>query len=58
MYRLDGIERELHRIQERLDNIDHRQVAQATTLRITAAAVGAAAGLVPTVVALLVGRGL
>ena len=55
MYRLDGIESELQSIRTRLDQIERRQVEQATTLRITAAALGAAAGLVPTAAALLLG---
>ena len=54
LYRLDDIDRTLVRLEDHLADTERRQIMQATTLRITAAAIGALAGLVPTVVALLI----
>jgi hypothetical protein len=58
MYRLDGIERSLDKLREQVHVVQHTQVAHATTIRITAAAIGAVAGLVPALLSFVLGSGL
>lgn len=58
MYRLDGIERSLDKLREQVNVIQHTQVAHATTIRITSAAIGAVAGLVPALLSFVLSRGV
>ena len=54
-YRLDGIEKSIEALRYQTQKMEQRQVAHATTMRITAAALGAMAGLIPTLAALFIG---
>ncbi len=58
LYRLDGIESSLERLRVQVESMHRQQVAHATTLRITAAAIGAVAGLVPALLSFILSRSM
>ena len=58
LYRLDGIEASLDRLRAQVESMHRQQVAHATTLRITAAAIGAVAGLIPALLSFFLSRGV